>query len=165
MSTDDNQIYDGCKFVFASYDYEEKAWTVQPRRFLLAKKDNILIGEFIQSSWFQKQYNVNSQGIFVVLQICKNVFTKTVEKDMNSLKNPFPSLYDIPPYVKRAGYFVMPWQIVNGCIKNIETSNTLSFTLRATNNPWDKLKLSMYKNPNASCENILVTHPSFEIKL
>ena len=162
MSICTHQEYDGCKFVFASYDYGEKCWTVQPRRFLLMRHDTILTGEFIQSSWFQNQYNMNSQGLFVVLQICKRVFTKTVEKDMNSLKNPFPSLYDIPPYVKRTSYFAMPWQIINECIKNIE--NNHDFTLRANNNPWDKLKLSIYKSPSDD-GNILITHPSFEIKI
>ena len=80
---------------------------------------------------------------------------------MNSLKNPFPSLYDIPPYVRRTSYFVMPWQIMKECIKNIE--DNLKFTLRANNNPWDKLKLTMYND--VAGKSILVTHPSFEMKI
>jgi hypothetical protein len=153
------QEYAGCKFVFASYNYSEKYWTVQPYRFMLTGGNNKLFGDFIRSNWFQKKYCMNSQGLFVVLQISTDIFIKTVEKDMNSLKNPFPSLYDIPPYVVRGSYFVISSQIINELIENSETTH---FTLRASNNPWDKLKLSIYKCPEG---NILITHPSFEIKI
>jgi len=126
---------------------------------VLTRNANLLTGEFIQSCWFKKQYTKNSQGTLVVLQVGKDVFTKTVEKDMNSLKNPFPSTHDVPPYVKRASYFVISREIINGCIENI--NQEFNFTVRATNNPWYKLTLTTYKND----KGILLTYPSFEIPI
>ena len=71
-----------------------------------------------------------------------------IEKDMNSLKNPFPTLFDIPPYVKFGSYFVMNWDIINGCIKKSQECADFTFTLRANNCPWHKLTFSIYNNPD-----------------
>ena len=162
---DNHQEIYNYKFIFAYYSNDDKVWYVQPRRFVLTTQDNrnILLGQFMQSLWFQVKYTKNSSGIFVVLKVDKNTSTKTIEKDMNSLKNPFPTLYDIPPYVKRGSYFVMPWEIINGCIKKSQ-SGDIEFTLRANNLPWDKLTFSIYNNPSNSDE-ILLTLPRFEMPL
>ena len=162
---DNHQEIGNYKFIFAYYSNDDKVWYVQPRKFVLTTQDNrnILLGQFMQSLWFQVKYTKNSSGIFVVLKVDKNTSTKTIEKDMNSLKNPFPTLYDIPPYVKRGSYFVMPWEIINGCIKKSQ-SDDIGFTLRAHNLPWDKLTFSIYNNPSNSDE-ILLTLPSFELPL
>jgi len=162
---DNHQEYDNYKFIFAYYSNNDKVWYAQPRKFVLTTQENrnILLGQFMQSLWFQIKYTKNSTGIFVVLKVDKNTSTKTIEKDMNSLKNPFPTLYDIPPYVKRGSYFVMPWEIINGCIKKSQ-SGDIEFTLRANNLPWDKLTFSIYNNPSNSDE-ILLTLPSFEMPL
>ena len=161
----DAQEMNGCKFVFGYYSNKYRVWYVQPRKFVLTQQENrnILLGQFMQSIWFQKVYPKNSSGIFVVLKVDKNTSTKTIEKDMNSLKNPFPTLYDIPPYVKRGSYFVMPWEIINGCIKKSQ-SDDIDFTLRAHNRPWDKLTFSIHNNPS-NPDEILLTLPSFELPL
>ena len=87
---------------------------------------------------------------------------------MNSLKNPFPTLYDIPPYVIRYSYFNMPWQLVNQCIKELTVRDNFKFTIRAFNNPYDKLILDIRKNYDV-VENqntdIVVSLPSFEIPI
>ena len=160
------QEMDGCKFVFGYYSNKDKVWYVQPRKFVLTQQENrnILLGQFMQSIWFQKVYPKNSRGIFVVLKVYKNISTKTIEKDMNSLKNPFPTLFDIPPYVKFGSYFVMNWDIINGCIKKSQECNDFTFTLRANNCPWHKLTFSIYNNPDNSGE-ILLCLPSFEVPL
>jgi len=162
---DNHQEIGNYKFIFAYYSNDDKVWYVQPRKFVLMAQENrnILSGQFMQSLWFQVKYTKNSSGIFVVLKVDKNTSTKTIEKDMNSLKNPFPTLYDIPPYVKRGSYFVMPWEIINGCIKKSQ-SDDIGFTLRAINHPWDKLTFSIYNNPSNSDE-ILLTLPRFEMPL
>jgi len=161
----ENNDYKSCKFVLAYFDYKDFVWYVQQRRFMLTlyENKNKLLGQFIQSSWFQKEYSKNNQALFVVLKVKKSCSTKTIEKDMNSLKNPFPTLYDIPPYVIRASYFVLPWNIMAGCHKKACEEDGFDFTLRAHNNPWDKLSLKIYKN--TSNDNILITLPSFEIPL
>mgnify|MGYP006159033029 CR=1 FL=1 len=153
------------KFIFACYSNKDKVWYVQQRKFILTSQENrnILLGEFMQSLWFQVKYTKNSHGVFVVLKVNKNTSTKTIEKDMNSLKNPFPSLYDIPPYVKRGSYFNMPLEIINNCIE-ISKSHEIKFTLRAYNCPWDKLTFSIYNNPTNQDE-ILLSLPSFELPL
>ena len=79
---------------------------------------------------------------------------------MNSLKNPFPSLYDIPPYTSRASYYIMPWQIMTSCHKNLEKEDGFKFTIRANNNPWDKLTFTIYKEPDN--KGIMLTLPEFE---
>ena len=158
-------IIDGNKFVLAYFDYKDFVWYVQPRRFLLSKCENknILLGQFIQSIWFQKEYTKNSQALFVVLKVKQDCSTKTIEKDMNGLKNPFPTLYDIPPYATNASYFIMPCNIMSGCHKKASEEDGFGFTLRAHNNPWDKLSIKIYKNPQT--DNILITLPSFETLL
>ena len=161
----DHQEYKGCKFVFAYYNSIEKVWYVQPRKFVLLEhlNKNILSGQFLQSTWFQKKYTKNTKGLFVVLQVKKNCSSKKIEKDMNSLKNPFPTLYDIPPYCIRASYFQIPWEIMNGLDRKATTEDGFAFTMRAHNNPWDKLSITVYKNPEN--DGILITHPTFEIPI
>ncbi len=168
---DPNQEYDGCKFLFAYHCPNDKVWYVQPRRFILFKdlNKNTLHGQFLQSSWFQIPYKQHMAGLFVVLKVDKNLSGQTLEKDMNSLKNPFPSRFDIPPYIKRASYFNLPSPIMDRCIKESkEKQDNFKFTIRADNNPWDKLEFSIYYDRTAgwiSGMGVLITHPSFEIQL
>jgi hypothetical protein len=137
--------YKEFKYLFGHYSSEEKVWYIQPRRFVLLKdtNKNVLIGEFIQSIWFNKIYYINNNCNFVILKVKKDVSCKKIEKDMNSLKNPFPTLYDIPPYISGYSYFILPWQLVNQCISQSKTQDFFKFTLRAFNNPRDKLTLDI----------------------
>jgi len=157
------QIHNGCKFVFAYYSNNDKCWYVQPRRFFLTHNTNgnFILGQFIQSNWFNITYKLHSMALFVVMKVKKDRSINTIEKDMNSLKNPFPSLYDIPPYTVRASYYIMPWQIMTRCNKNLEKEDGFKFTIRANNNPWDKLTFTIYKEPGG--EGMMLTLPEFEI--
>lgn len=176
--------FSGYKYLFAHFCSDDKIWYVQPRRFILLKdtKKNVLTGYFLQSSWFQKSYNINTNAIFVIFKVKTDISCKKIEKDMNSLKNPFPSIYDIPPYINNFSYFNMHWQIINQCIQESLRIPNFNFTLRASNNTWHKLSLSIYTEPQdiyndimnsinnlngtESTQNkILITHPSFEIPI
>ena len=158
------------KYLFGYYSVKEKIWYIQPRKFMILKdtNKNLLIGQFIQSSWFCNSYSINSNPIFVVFKVYNDTSCKKIEKDINSLKNPFPTLYDIPPYVIRYSYFNMPWQLVNQCIKELTVRDNFKFTIRAFNNPYDKLILDIRKNYD-DIENqntdIVVSLPSFEIPI
>jgi len=123
----------------------------------------MLLVQFIQSNWFKKEYTKNSQALFVVLKVKIDCSTKTIEKDMNSLKNPFPSFYDIPPYAIEASYFAMPRDIMTECHNKANEDDGFKFTLRARNNTLDKLTIKIYKNPLNY--NILITLPSFDTPL
>ena len=155
--------YDGCKYVFAYHSENDKCWYVQPRRFFLTpfSRGNNMLGQFIQSIWFNVTYKPYSTGLFVVMKVDKNCSINTIEKDMNSLKNPFPSLYDIPPYAKKASYYVMPWQMLTQCQKQTEKEDGFKFTIRANNNPWDKLTFTIYQDPEG--KGIMLTLPEFEM--
>lgn len=159
------------KYLFGYYSNEEKIWNVQPRRFLLLKdkNKNIIIGQFIQSSWFNKFYITNKSAFFVVFKVEKDISSQKIEKDMNGLKNPFPTLYDVPPYVSRYSYFNLPWQLVNQCATVLKEKDFFNFTIRAFNNPYDKLILNVRKSPNNLDDNenqkIMITLPSFEIPI
>ena len=174
----------GYKYLFGYYSNEEKIWYVQPRRFVLLKntQKNIIIGQYIQSTWFNKLYITNKSAFFVVFKVKKDIFSQTIEKDMNSLKNPFPTLYDVPPYVSRFSYFNLPWQLVNQCVTVLKEKDDFNFTIRAFNNPYDKLILNVRKTPNNILDNmhnsvnnldgidnenkkIIITLPSFEIPI
>ena len=162
--TDELTLDNGCKYVFAYYSSTDKCWYVQPRRFFLLKNENrqILSGQFIQSHWFNVLYVEGMMALFVVLKVKKETSRNTIEKDMNSLKNPFPSLYDIPPYALRASYFSMPWDILKLCMKESNNKNDFKFTMRASNAPWDKLTVQIYKGPE---KGILICCPEFEMPL
>ena len=157
--------YEGCKFVFAYYSNNDKCWYVQPRRFFLTpySRSNNMLGQFIQSNWFNIVYKKSSLALFVIIKVDKNCSINTIEKDMNSLKNPFPSLYDIPPYAKKASYYAMPWQILTSCQKETEKEDGFKFTIRANNNPWDKLTFTIYKEPEG--QGIMLTLPEFEMPM
>jgi len=157
--------YEGCKFVFAYYSNNDKCWYVQPRRFFLTpySRSNNMLGQFIQSNWFNIVYKKSSLALFVIIKVDKNCSINTIEKDMNSLKNPFPSLYDIPPYAKKASYYAMPWQILTSCQKETDKEDGFKFTIRANNNPWDKLTFTIYKEPKG--QGIMLTLPEFEMPM
>ena len=180
MDMEDN----GYKYLFGYYSDEEKVWYIQPRRFVLLKdkNKNIIMGQFIQSSWFNKIYITNKSALFVVFKVEKEISSQTIEKDMNGLKNPFPTLYDVPPYVSRYSYFNMPWQLVNQCATVLKEKDCFNFTIRAFNNPYDKLILTIINEPSSIYSNmregvnnldgidnknqsIMITLPSFEIPL
>ena len=57
------QEMNGCKFVFGYYSNKDKVWYVQPRKFVLTQQENrnMLLGQFMQSIWFQKLYPKNSR--------------------------------------------------------------------------------------------------------
>lgn len=160
----DATLYNDHKFVLAYYSSTDKCWYVQPRRFFLTEYPNrsIITGQFLQSIWFNIVYKISSQAIFVILKVKKDCSINTIEKDMNSLKNPFPSLYDIPPYAKRASYFTLPWEILRQCIKEVNNKEDIRFTLRAYNNPWDKLTIQLYKK---DMNSVTITLPEFEMPL
>jgi hypothetical protein len=140
------------------------------------------MGQFIQSIWFNRIYITNKSALFVVFKVEKKISSQTIEKDMNGLKNPFPTLYDVPPYVSRYSYFNMPWQLVNQCATVLKEKDCFHFTIRAFNNPYDKLILNVRKTPNNILDNmrnsvnnldgidnenqkIMITLPSFEIPI
>ena len=160
----DATLYNDHKFVLAYYSSSDKCWYVQPRRFFLTEYPNrgMITGQFLQSIWFNIVYKISSQAIFVILKVKKDCSINTIEKDMNSLKNPFPSLYDIPPYAKRASYFTLPWEILRQCIKEVNNKEDIRFTLRAYNNPWDKLTIQLYKK---DMDSVTITLPEFEMPL
>ena len=54
----------------------------------------------------------------------------------------------------------MPWQILSSCQKETEKEDGFKFTMRANNNPWDKLTFTIYKDPDN--QGIMLTLPEFE---
>ena len=143
-----SQYYKDCKYLFAYYNNENKTWNVQPRRFILTITNDTLHAQFLQSLWFNITYKKNQTPIFVVLCVHKSISSSTIEKDMNSLKNPFPTVYDIPPYVKRHSYFNISWNLTNKCIDEVKNKGDIKFSFRAINNPWDILEMSLYGELN-----------------
>lgn len=157
-----SQCYKGCKYLFAYYSTENKIWSVQPRRFILTTTNDTLHAQFLQSLWFNVTYKKNQTPIFVVLRVHKSISCSTIEKDMNSLKNPFPTVYDIPPYVKKHSYFNIPWNLTNKCIDEVKKKGDIKFSFRAINNPWDILEMSLYGEENK--DEITFTLPYFICK-
>ncbi len=163
----DLYIDNGCKYIFAYYS--DNIWNVVQQKFILNKdyRKNILEGQFIHSEWFQKMYGNRDKIIYMILKVNMYISNTTIEKDMNSLKNPFPTLYDIPPYVSRASFYTIPFEIFNMCLNEIKIKQQdFVLTVRAINNPYDKLKVSIYnKDTNKSNNTLLITFPSFEIPI
>ena len=159
------QYFKNCKYLFAYYCCKSKVWYVQPRKFIVQITKDRLYGQFLQSIWFNVLYKKNESPIFVVLCVDESVSFSTVEKDMNSLKNPFPSVYDIPPYVKKHSYFSMTWGLLNKCIEEVNTNkDDIKFTIRAINNPWDLLEMSIYGD-DSNKNQVLFSLPYFVCKI
>tara|TARA_X000000368_G_scaffold24370_1_gene18578 strand:+ start:603 stop:1136 length:534 start_codon:yes stop_codon:yes gene_type:complete len=160
------QYYKNCKYLFAYYSHTSKVWNVQPRRFILSVADDTVHAQFLQSIWFNKTYKKNQLPIlFVVLHAHKSISCSTIEKDMNSLKNPFPTVYDIPPYIKRHSYFSIPWGLKNKCIDEVKEKGDIKFTFRAINNPWDTLEMSLYGDTEIDKQEVIFTLPYFVCKV
>ena len=79
---DDKLEYKGKKFMFVSYFTKEKIWHVAPKRFLLSKMPDKMMGQFISSMWFNKEYLKMEDAYFVVVAIEKNISATKVEKDL-----------------------------------------------------------------------------------
>ena len=84
-SNPDYTEYKGNKFVFAYYSPSDKCWYVQPRRFFLTpnSRGNNMLGQFIQSNWFNVMYKKTSIALFVIMKVKKECSINTIEKDMN----------------------------------------------------------------------------------
>ena len=83
-----------------------------------------------------------------------------VEKDLNSLNNPFPTVFDIPPYVKKFSFFDLTPILLDSCIVCANQKGSFTFTMRATNCNWDMLHLHIYKDGPNTCN---ISQPEFEI--
>ena len=153
---DPTKSYKGFKFIFAinaSTKPGENIWSVPNRRFMLSEYQTAkLFGQYITSNWYSKQYSV--------LMVQNDCAIATVEKDLNSLNNPFPTLFDIPPYVKKFSFFDLSPILLDSCIVCANQKGSFTFTMRATNCNWDMLHLHIYKDGPNTC---IISQPEFEI--
>ena len=84
---------------------------------------------------------------FAVLMVQNDCAIAKVEKDLNSLGNPFPTVFDIPPYVKKFSFFDLSSSILlDSCIMCANNKGDFKFAMRATNCNWDILHLHIYKD-------------------
>ena len=163
---DEQREYNGKKFMFVIYCPKEKNWHVQQNRFILNKLPRTVTGQFITSSWFNKEYLKYDDAFFIVAAVKKNTSAATLEKDFNKLKNPFPTVYDIPPYITVASFFKIPFDLMCKFVHKAhkEKKESFEFTIRAANNPWSVLTIKIIKNPD-NPDSVLMCHPSFEMPL
>ena len=158
---DPHQSRNGLKYLFAYYCPEDKCWTVPTRRFILIENENIdnLGGQFISSMWWNKEYKMGDILEFVVMSVEINRSSTDVEKDMNKLKNPFPSYHDLPYYLKNVGYYVMDQPIMMKCLNHLKYKNSFEFTLKSISNPFQSVTLKL--NQNTNNDSMFITCPSF----
>lgn len=162
---DPRQHHRNVKYLFAYYNNSEKCWSIPNRRFILIenKNRNTLSGQFIQSMWYMKQYTCDDKIEFAVLGVDVNISAIDVEKDMNKLKNPFPTYHDIPYYVKNSAYYIMDPSIMGMFLKLFEKETDTTFTLKSFTNRYQTLTLRIFKDlENKFSESIFISGPSFE---
>ena len=161
---DPTKSYKGFKFIFAinaTSKVGDNVWHVPNRRFLLTEfQTKKLFGQYITSSWYSKQYNKGMCIRFAVLMVQNDCAIATVEKDLNSLGNPFPTVFDIPPYVKKFSFFDLSPLLLESCIMCANNKGDFKFAMRATNCNWDILHLHIYKDTPETC---IISQPEFEI--
>jgi len=161
---DPHKSYKGFKFIFAINLINkpgENTWSVPNRRFMLnSLQGKKLMGQYITSNWYSKQYDKGQSLRFAILMVQNDCAIAKVEKDLNSLGNPFPTIFDIPPYVKKFSFFDMTPILLDTCINCSFYSGDFTFTMRAINCKWDLLRLNIYKNSQDTCT---ISHPEFEI--
>lgn len=159
---DPHQSRNGLKYLFAYYCPEDKCWAVPPRRFILTEHENInnLGGQFISSMWWNKEYKMGDTLEFVVMSVETNKSSTDVEKDMNKIKNPFPTYYDLPHYLKNVGYYVMDQTIMMKCLNHLKDNNSFDFTLKSVTNPFQSITLNLHRNVNNN-NSMFISCPSF----
>ena len=161
---DPAKTYKGFKFIFAinaSTKPGENVWSVPNRRFMLSEYQTAkLFGQYITSNWYSKQYSKGTCIRFAVLMVEAGRGIATVEKDLNSLGNPFPTVFDIPPYVKKFSFFDLSPVLLDSCIMCANNKGDFKFAMRATNCNWDILHLHIYKDTPETC---IISQPEFEI--
>jgi len=162
--SDPYKCYKGFKFIFAVNVISkpgENMWLVPNRRFILTdEQPQKLMGQYITSNWYSRIYKKGDSIRFAVLMVQNDCAIAKVEKDLNSLGNPFPTLFDIPPYVKKYSLFDMPPVLLENCVNCSFCSGDFTFTMRASNCKWDILRLNIYKNSQDTCT---ISQPEFEI--
>ena len=156
--------YKGFKFIFAinaSTKPGENIWSVPNRRFMLSEYQTAkLFGQYITSNWYSKQYSKGTCIRFAVLMGQNDCAIASVEKDLNSLNYPFPTVFDIPPYVKKFSFFDLSPILLDSCIECANQKGSFTFTMRATNCNWEMLHLHIYKDGPNTC---IISQPEFEI--
>jgi len=73
--------------------------------------------------WWNKEYKMGDTLEFVVMSVETNKSSTDVEKDMNKIKNPFPTYHDLPHYLKNVGYYVMDQTIMMKCLNHLKDKN------------------------------------------
>lgn len=137
-----------------------------PRRFILQEVPEIqqLNGQFITSSWFNKLFKLGDELHFIISAINQYKSSTDFEKDLNKLKNPFPSIHDVPNYVKNPGYFIMSQDIMMRSLGQFKVIDTFDFTLKSMTNFHQKLTLKLIKN-QSDTNSMFISCPSFTTKL
>ena len=167
LSTNDpHQVRHGLKYLFAYYDSEDKCWAVPPRRFILQEVPEMqqLNGQFITSSWFNKLFKLGDELHFIIAAVNQYKSSTDFEKDLNKLKNPFPSIHDVPSYIKDSGYFIMNQDIMMRSLVQFKITDTFEFTLKAMTNLHQRLTLKLIKNQRDN-NSMFISCPSFTSKL
>lgn len=156
---EDNQY----KYLFGFFDPEDKCWRVQPRKFILIedKKLNQLSGQFLQSLWFNKLFRLEDKLHFIIMAVDNRQSSVDIEKDMNKLKNPFPTYHDIPYYLRNTGYYIMDQHIMMNCLHFLKKDNSFKFTLKSVTNPFQQLTLKLFEN-KMDCRSMYISTPSFK---
>ena len=160
--TNNNTNYMGMKYIFGYYNSEDKCWRIQPRKFILLKDESSkeLIGQFLQSLWYNKEYDINDKIHFVVLSVNNLKSNIDIEKDMNKIKNPFPTLHDIPYYCFSA-YYVLSYTIIQNCLFEFKFKDSIEFTLKSVNNSMQTLTIKIYKHDKYPKHKIIISQPQF----
>lgn len=162
MTQDPHQTINGMKILFGYFDPEDKCWYIPPRRFILIENTDLrkLQGDFIQSTWFNKLFKLGDDLSFMVITVEQNKSAKDIEKDLNKLRNPFPTSHDIPYYLNNTGYYIMDQNIMIRSIRQFNHTSSFNFTLKSTINPFQTLTLKLIKNDN-NPQSMFITTPSF----
>ena len=157
-----HQVRYDMKYLFAYYDPEDKCWAVPPRRFILneVKELNQLNGQFITSGWFNREFKLGDELHFIITAVHQYKSSTDFEKDLNKLKNPFPSFHDMPSYVKNSGYYIMNQDIMVRSLIQFKMTDSFDFTLKSITNQHQKLTLKLIKN-HCHTNSMFITCPSF----
>jgi len=151
-------------YYFVFWDSEEKIWKLNNQRFILTPYDNLLMGQYITSMWFNTKIDKYEDIGFMIIGVENSDDKYQVVKEINNSKNRIPSVNDIPynnRYAKFVEYYEASGSLIERICKDCSKNGEFNFKFKGNINYNNTLNIrfNLYKN------ELIICLPEFNIEI
>ena len=137
-----SKTYKDINYYFAFWKHDEVKWSLSVKRFLLVRSEDMLMGQFITSTWLKYIINQEKPMHYIVFGVKNMEHRHNVLDEINRQHNGDPRQSELPVSADFCEYFEGSKEItekINDVVKK-ETHTTWNFT--GSNNNINQLRMN-----------------------